>query len=56
MSLTIVAINHAKPKDKTYRLYDEKGLYLEVTKHLARPATADRNFRNYETKIAFICC
>ena len=32
MSLTIVAINHAKPKDKTYRLYDEKGLYLEVTK------------------------
>ena len=32
MSLTIVAINHAKPKDKSYRLYDEKGLYLEVTK------------------------
>ena len=32
MPLTIVAINHAKPKDKTYRLYDEKGLYLEVTK------------------------
>ena len=32
MSLTIVGINHAKPKDKTYRLYDEKGLYLEVTK------------------------
>ena len=32
MSLTIVAINHAKPKDKTYRLYDEKGLYLEVTR------------------------
>ena len=32
MSLTIAAINHAKPRDKTYRLYDEKGLYLEVTK------------------------
>ena len=32
MSLTIVAINHAKPKDKTYGLYDKKGLYLEVTK------------------------
>ena len=32
MSLTIVAINQAKPKDKTYRLYDVKGLYLEVTK------------------------
>lgn len=32
MSLTIVAINHAKPKDETYRLYEEKGLDLEVTK------------------------
>ena len=32
MSLTIVTINHAKPKGKPYRLYDEKGLYLEVTK------------------------
>ena len=32
MPLTSVAINHAKPKEKTYRLYDEKGLYLEVTK------------------------
>ena len=32
MPLTIVAINQAKPKDKNYRLYDEKGLYLEVSK------------------------
>lgn len=32
MPLTSVAINNAKPKEKTYRLYDEKGLYLEVTK------------------------
>ena len=31
MALTNIAINSAKPKDKTYRLYDEKGLYLEVT-------------------------
>ena len=32
MSLSNTAINNAKPKDKNYRLYDEKGLYLEVTK------------------------
>ena len=32
MALSNTAINNAKPKDKNYRLYDEKGLYLEVTK------------------------
>lgn len=31
MALTNVAITNAKPRDKNYRLYDEKGLYLEVT-------------------------
>ena len=32
MALSNTAIINAKPKDKNYRLYDEKGLYLEVTK------------------------
>ena len=31
MALTNVDIKNAKPKGKTYRLYDEKGMYLEVT-------------------------
>ena len=31
MALTNVDIKNAKPRDKNYRLYDEKGLYLEVT-------------------------
>ena len=31
MALTNVTVSNAKPKDKTYRLYDEKGMYLEVT-------------------------
>ncbi|HAB37944.1 MAG TPA: integrase [Rhodobacteraceae bacterium] len=31
MALTNVAIDNAKSRDKNYRLYDEKGLYLEVT-------------------------
>jgi integrase len=31
MPLTNVAVRAAKPKDKTYRLSDEKGMYLEVT-------------------------
>ncbi|PZU60097.1 MAG: integrase [Sphingobium sp.] len=31
MSLTMLAIKYAKAKDKAYKLYDEKGLYLLVT-------------------------
>lgn len=31
MPLNQVKCQNAKPKEKTYRLYDEKGLYLEVT-------------------------
>ena len=31
MSLTNLDIKNAKPRNKNYRLYDEKGLYLEVT-------------------------
>jgi integrase len=31
MPLSDIAIKKAKPKDKAYRLYDERGLYLEVS-------------------------
>jgi hypothetical protein len=31
MPLTEVAIRNAKPKDKTFKLYDSGGLYLEVS-------------------------
>lgn len=31
MALSNIAIKNANPRDKIYRLYDEKGLYLEVT-------------------------
>lgn len=31
MALTDTAIRTAKPKDKAYKLYDERGLYLQVT-------------------------
>ena len=29
--LTTLAINNAKPKEKEYKLYDEKGLYVAIT-------------------------
>jgi integrase len=31
MPLTVLDIKQAKPSDKSYRLYDEKGMYLEVS-------------------------
>ena len=31
MALTDTAVRNAKPKDKPYKLYDEKGLFLQVT-------------------------
>jgi hypothetical protein len=31
MPLTNTAIRNAKPGDKTIKLYDERGLYLEVS-------------------------
>ncbi|MFT6577908.1 MAG: hypothetical protein ACJAW0_000331 [Zhongshania sp.] len=30
MPLTDTAVKQAKPKDKPYRLSDEKGMYLEI--------------------------
>ena len=32
MKLTITVIKNAKPKDKAYKLFDEAGLYLLITK------------------------
>ncbi|MEE8056340.1 MAG: Arm DNA-binding domain-containing protein [Pseudomonadales bacterium] len=32
MALTDTKAKQAKPKDKTYRLSDERGMYLEITK------------------------
>src|SRR5271168_4958184 len=53
MSLTDTAIRQARPKDKAYRLSDEKGLFLFVTPaggkrrprwHRASPATPNWRF------------
>ena len=30
MPLTIAAINAAKPRSKSYKLFDEKGLFLSI--------------------------
>ena len=52
MSLTNVAIKSAKPREKTYRLYDEKGLYLEVTLTGAKLWRWKYRFQGKEKRLA----
>ena len=52
MSLTNVAIKSAKPREKTYRLYDEKGLYLEVTLKGAKLWRWKYRFQGKEKRLA----
>ena len=37
MSLTDTKIRSAKPREKSYKLYDEKGLYLQVNPNGSKP-------------------
>ena len=52
MALSNTAIINAKPKDKNYRLYDEKGLYLEVTKAGGRLWRLKYRFGGKEKRLA----
>ena len=52
MPLTTVAIKSATPREKTYRLYDEKGLYLEVTLTGAKLWRWKYRFQGKEKRLA----
>ena len=52
MALTNVDIKNAKPRDKSYRLYDEKGLYLEVTPAGGRLWRLKYRFGDKEKRLA----
>lgn len=52
MPLTNVAIKSATPREKTYRLYDEKGLYLEVTLTGAKLWRWKYRFQGKEKRLA----
>jgi hypothetical protein len=47
--LTEIAVPQGKTPEMTYRLYDESGLYLEVT-------PTGRNERRYECPCCPLCC
>jgi hypothetical protein len=51
--LTDIKIRQAKWTDKTQRLHDERGLYLEVSPKGAKYWQFKYNFNQKETRISF---
>ena len=51
--LTIITARNAKPKEKLYRLFDEKGLYLEVMPTGAKYWRLKYRFNGKDRRIAF---
>lgn len=51
--LTIVTIRNAKPKEKGYRLFDERGLYLEVMPNGSKYWRMKYRFNGKDKRIAF---
>lgn len=51
--LTIVAARNAKPKEKLYRIFDEKGLYLEVLPNGSKYWRMKYRFNGKDKRIAF---
>lgn len=51
--LTIVAVRNAKPKQKVYRQFDERGLYLEVMPNGSKYWRMKYRFNGKDKRIAF---
>lgn len=51
--LTIIEAKSAKPKEKLYRLFDERGLYLEVTPSGSKYWRMKYRFNGKDKRIAF---
>ncbi|MEM8974510.1 MAG: Arm DNA-binding domain-containing protein [Pseudomonadota bacterium] len=52
MALTDATIRGTKPKAKSYRLYDERGLYLEVTPSGSKLFRYKYRFKGKEKRLA----
>ncbi|MEM7748415.1 MAG: Arm DNA-binding domain-containing protein [Pseudomonadota bacterium] len=52
MALTDATIRDTKPKAKSYRLYDERGLYLEVTPSGSKLFRYKYRFKGKEKRLA----
>ena len=53
MALTDPTVKQAKPRDKIYRLADEKGLYLEVNPNGSRYWRHKYRFNGKEKRMAY---
>jgi hypothetical protein len=53
MPLTALGVKHAKPKDKPYKLSDEKGLYLLVTPTGGKLWRFDYRFEDKRKTLSF---
>jgi integrase len=51
--LTIIAARNAKPKEKLYRMFDEKGLYLEILPSGAKYWRMKYRYNGKDKRIAF---
>lgn len=51
--LTIITARNAKPKDKLYRIFDEKGLYLEIMPNGSKYWRMKYRFNGKDKRIAF---
>lgn len=51
--LTDTACKNAKPRDKAYKLSDEKGLYLEITPNGSKYFRLKYRFGSKEKRLAF---
>ncbi|GAB2577067.1 hypothetical protein GCM10027066_19670 [Dyella jejuensis] len=52
MPLSDISIKKAKPADKPYRLYDEKGMYLEVAPSGGKLFRLKYRFEGKEKRLA----
>jgi hypothetical protein len=52
VALTDTAIRSAKPREKTYKLSDEKGLYLQVAPNASKLWRLKYRFASKEKKLA----
>ena len=53
MRLTDKAVKSAKPREKTYRIFDGEGLYLEISPKGGKYWRMKCRFRGKEDRLAF---
>lgn len=56
MPLTAIQVKNAKPRDKTYKMADERGLYLQVNPNGSKLWKMKYRYAGREKKLSFGNC